>query len=225
MIVAIAVAVCLLVGASAALVVSRVKPTTAGATPAHAAAHLDVMSTAPAPGASSVALDSAVSVHFTTALAPESPAPTLSPSVPGTWVRSGPDTLAFNAATTLPPGTAITVTVPGGPSGIEGAAGQRLSDALHVSFTTSPMSTLRLQQLLAQLDYLPVAFTPADPAPVVANQMAVAQLGTFTWRWSTLPGAFMALWSPGETNVVTQGAIMTFEERSAGRRRRRTDQQ
>jgi lipoprotein-anchoring transpeptidase ErfK/SrfK len=76
------------------------------------------------------------------------------------------------------------------------------------------MSTLRLQQLLAQLDYLPVSFTPADPAPVAANQMAVAQLGTFSWRWSTLPGAFMSLWSPGQTNVVTQGAIMTFESQN-----------
>jgi hypothetical protein len=213
-IVAIVIAVCLLVGASTALIVSRVKPTTAGATPAHAKAHLEVMSTAPAPGATSVALDAAVSVRFTTAVSSDSPAPTLSPAVPGTWVRSGPDTLAFDATSTLPPGTAITVTVPGGSSGIEGADGQRLADGLHVSFTTSPMSTLRLQQLLAQLDYLPVSFTPADPAPVAANQMAVAQLGTFSWRWSTLPGAFMSLWSPGQTNVVTQGAIMTFESQN-----------
>jgi hypothetical protein len=29
-----------------------------------------------------------------------------------------------------------------------------------------------------------------------------------------LPGAFMSLWSPGQTNVVTQGAIMTFESQN-----------
>src|ERR1700691_5087084 len=128
MIVAIVVAVCLLLGASTALVLSKVKPTKAGATPAHAKTHLDVMSTAPAPGATSVALDAAVSVHFTTAVSADSPAPTLSPTVPGTWVRSGPDTLAFDASTTLPPGTAMTVTVPGGAAGIKGAEGQHLSD-------------------------------------------------------------------------------------------------
>jgi peptidoglycan hydrolase-like protein with peptidoglycan-binding domain len=210
-IVAIVVAACLLVGASTALLVTRVKPSPAGATPSHAKAHLDVMSTEPAPGATSVALDSAVSVHFTTALASDTPSPTLSPAIPGTWVQSGPDTLAFDATGTLPPGSSVTVTVPSGPDGIEGSSGQRLSQSLRLSFTTAPMSTLRLQQLLAQLGYLPVSFTPADPAPVPANQMAVAQLGTFSWRWSTLPGAFMALWSPGEPNVVTQGAIMTFE--------------
>jgi hypothetical protein len=210
--VGIVAVVCLLVAASTALVLSRVKPSSAGATtPDHSKVHLAVVSTAPAPGAAGVALDAAVSVHFTTALNAQSPTPTLSPTVAGTWVESGPDTLAFNASSPLPPGATMTVTVPSGSTGIEGARGQRLSTPLHLSFTTSPMSTLRLQQLLAQLDFLPVSFTPADPTPVAANQMAVAQLGTFTWRWNTLPGAFMALWSPGESNIVTDGAIMTFE--------------
>jgi len=210
-IVAIVVAACLLVGASTALLVSRVKPSTASATPAHGKVHLDVVSTDPAPGATSVPLDAAVSVNFTTALSADSPLPTLSPAVPGTWVQSGPDTLSFEATGTLPPGASMTVTVPGGPVGIEGSRGQRLAQPLHLAFTTAPLSMLRLQQILAQLGFLPVSFTPADPAPVAANEMAVAQLGTFSWRWSTLPSSFMALWSPGENNVVTQGAIMTFE--------------
>ncbi len=215
MIVAIVIVVCVLAGASAALVVTRVKPSSASATPSPATlrskAPLDVMSTDPAPGATSVPLDSAVSVRFTTALSDDSPMPTLSPAVPGSWVRSGPDTLGFEATGTLPPGTAITVTVPSGATGIEGSGSQRLGQSLHLTFTTEPMSTLRLQQLLAQLDYLPVSFTPADPAPVAPKEMAVAQLGTFSWRWNTLPGSFMALWSPGQNSVVTEGAVMTFE--------------
>ncbi len=73
------------------------------------------------------------------------------------------------------------------------------------------MSTLRLQQLLATLDFLPVSFTPADPASVAPDEAATAQLGSFAWRWTTMPGSFMALWSPGEPNVITQGAVMTFE--------------
>ncbi len=209
-VVAIVIAVVLLVGASAALVVSKVGTTTASATTPRKA-HLAVVSTSPAPGATSVTLDSAVSVHFTTQLADDSPLPTITPAVPGTWVHSAPDTLAFEATATLLPGTTETVTVPGGSSGIEGSLGQRLDQSLHETFTTSPVSTLRMQQLLAQLGFLPVSFTPADPAPVPPNELAVAQLGTFSWRWSTLPGSFMALWSPGQSNVVTQGAIMTFE--------------
>jgi peptidoglycan hydrolase-like protein with peptidoglycan-binding domain len=212
-IVAVTIAAVLLVGASAALVVSKVGSNVANATtpPVHSTAHLDIVSTTPAPGASAVALDAPVSVHFTTALADDSPLPSLSPVIPGTWIQSAPGTLAFEAEGTLPPGTSETLTVPGGATGIKGSLGQHLSQSLTVTFSTAAMSTLRLQQLLAQLDYLPVAFTPADPAPVAPNEIAVDQLGTFSWRWNTLPGAFMALWSPGTPNVVTEGAIMTFE--------------
>jgi peptidoglycan hydrolase-like protein with peptidoglycan-binding domain len=73
------------------------------------------------------------------------------------------------------------------------------------------MTTLRLQQLLAQLGYLPVSFTPASSAPAAADDIAMAQLGTFSWRWNTLPSSFMAMWAPGEPNVITEGAVMTFE--------------
>src|SRR5580704_18429805 len=92
MIIAIVVAVCLLGGASAALVVSKVGPSSASATPtaARGKTHLEVMATDPAPGATSVALDAAVSIHFTTSLAADTPVPTLSPAVAGTWVESGP---------------------------------------------------------------------------------------------------------------------------------------
>jgi len=213
LVVAIVVAVCLLLGASGALIVTKLRPSTASATAGgpRSTTRLAVMSTTPVPDATDVALDAAVSVHFTTTLSDDTPVPTLSPAVPGQWVRSGPDTLAFDADTTLPPGSSFTLSVPDGATGIEGARDQRLARAVHVSFTTAPMSTLRLQQLLAELGYLPVSFTPADPAPVASSDMAVAQLGTFSWRFDSLPGSFMALWSPGQDTVVTEGAIMTFE--------------
>jgi hypothetical protein len=213
-IVSIVVVAVLLVGVSTALVVSRVGTTKASATTAaksNSHRPLSVMSTNPAPAAAAVALDAPISIHFTVALADDSPPPTLVPLVPGTWVQSRPGTLAFDATGTLAPGVTETLTVPGGPTGIEGAQGQRLSQSLHVMFTTAAMSTLRVQQLLAQLGFLPVSFTPAGTTALPPNEIGVAQLGTFSWRWSTLPGSFMALWSPGENNIVTQGAIMSFE--------------
>ncbi|HTT86498.1 MAG TPA: L,D-transpeptidase family protein [Acidimicrobiales bacterium] len=211
LVVAIVVTLCLLLGASAALIVTKVRPGSASATPPHADARLTVVATTPAPHAAGVALDASLSVQVTTPLAAGSPLPTLRPAVAGSWIHSGPETLSFEATQALPPGTAMTLTVPGGPSGIEGRRGQRLPQPLHVGFTTAPLSTLRLQQLLAELGYLPVSFAPADPTPVPANEMAVAQLGTFSWRWHTLPGSFMALWAPGESNVMTRGAVMAFE--------------
>ncbi len=73
------------------------------------------------------------------------------------------------------------------------------------------MSMLRTQQLLGSLGYLPLAFTPADPSSDAPNDAATPQVGTFTWRWTTMPGYFMAMWSPGQANTITLGAVMTFE--------------
>jgi hypothetical protein len=208
---AIVAVVCLLVAASTALVVSRVRPGTASAASPKRVA-LSVVTTTPAANTSGVALDADISVQVTAPLAADSPLPTIKPAVAGTWVRSAPTTLLFESTQSFPPDSSMTLTVPGGAAGIEGTRGQHLARPLQVGFTTAPMSTLRLQQLLAELDYLPVSFTPSNPAPVPANQMAVAQLGTFSWRWNTLPSSFMALWSPGQLSVMTTGAVMAFED-------------
>ena len=207
----VAVAAIVLAGASA-LVVTRVDHTTAAVADTVAPPPpLSVVSTTPSSDSSGVPSDAAVGVQFSQPLAPDSPTPTLVPPVPGTWVRSGVATMAFESASPLPPGSTVTVSVPGGDSGVRGARGQHLASSMSTSFTVAPMSTLRLQQLLAGLGYLPVAFTPSDTTPLASNEVATAQLGTFSWRWTTMPGNFMALWSPGQPNVVTQGAIMAFE--------------
>ncbi len=208
---AVVVALCALAAASTALVVTRVSPTPAAATPTASPGRLSVVASQPAPNATDVPSDSAVSVQFTVALAPDSPVPTLSPDVPGSWVQTSPDVLAFDATAPLAPGATLSMTVPGGPSGIEGSQGQRLDAPLTTHFTVSPMTMLRTQQLLAALGYLPLTFTPADPASVSPNEAATPQVGSFAWRWSTMPSYFMALWSPGEANTITQGAVMTFE--------------
>lgn len=55
-------------------------------------------------------------------------------------------------------------------------------------------STLRLQQLLARLGYLPVSW----------------RSGAFTWH-SGYPRALNGFWHPGQPNLITTGAIMAFE--------------
>ncbi|HUY23432.1 MAG TPA: L,D-transpeptidase family protein [Acidimicrobiales bacterium] len=197
--------------ATTALVVTKVSPSKASADPTTPAGRLDIMSTVPAPDAAGVPSDTPVSVHFTVALAADTPVPSIVPPVAGSWVQTSPQTLAFDAAAPLPPGAALSVSVPGGPDGVKGSRGQRLAEPLTTHFTVASMSTLRLQQLLADLGYLPLTFTPADPAAVTPNEEAVPQLGSFAWRWDTMPGTFTSLWSPGEPNVVTQGAVMAFE--------------
>jgi hypothetical protein len=39
-----------------------------------------------------------------------------------------------------------------------------------------------------------------------------APRGNFTWRYPQTPGSLQALWKPGSWNVITEGAVMRFEE-------------
>jgi peptidoglycan hydrolase-like protein with peptidoglycan-binding domain len=211
MIAAVVVALCALAAASTALVGTRSHPSSASATPTAAPERLSVVTSLPAPQSTNVPSDTGVSVTFTVALAPTTPVPTLTPSVPGSWIQTAPNTLAFNATAPLPPGSTVSVSVPGGADGVAGSAGQRLAAPLTTQFTVAPMPTLRVQQLLAALGYLPLSFTPADPASAAPAEAATPQLGSFAWKWPTMPSSFASLWSPGNPNVITQGAVMEFE--------------
>jgi hypothetical protein len=57
-------------------------------------------------------------------------------------------------------------------------------------------SPLGQEELLAGLGYLPLSWSP--------------QLG-FRWRWPNIPPQLAALWSPGQSNMILEGAIWAFE--------------
>jgi hypothetical protein len=169
---------------------------------------LSVVSTSPT--GSSVAGGSTISVQFSTDLAPGSPMPTLAPAVAGTWSVLSPSLLQYQATGPLVPGATETISVPGGSGGVLGARGQHLPANVTSSFTVAQGSILRLQQLLAELGYLPLTFTAA--APVTSpSQEGNDQVGTFSWRWTNQPSSLTSLWTPGTDNVITQGAVMNFE--------------
>lgn len=180
----------------------------ASATPTNLPPALTVSSLSPT--GSNVSPGSTIAVRFSTALAPHSPRPMLSPALAGSWAALSPSLLQFQAVGPLVPGTTETITVPGGASGVLGAAGQHLAQSVTSQFTVAPGSVLRLQQLLAQLDYLPLSFTPTSPL-TSPSQEANDQAGSFAWRWPNLPMSLLTLWAPGTNNVITQGAVMNFE--------------
>jgi lipoprotein-anchoring transpeptidase ErfK/SrfK len=65
-------------------------------------------------------------------------------------------------------------------------------------------------QLLAQLNYLPLTFTPA-----VATSDATQQVnGTFSWAYPNLPATLSAQWRLGTDNVILRGALMAFQSQS-----------
>ncbi len=174
----------------------------------------DIVSTSPSSGATNVAPDTTITVTLSSPVGADSPWPTLSPPMLGSWQATTPTTLTFTPSGSFVPSTPVTLTIPGGKGGMVGAQGQRLASGETVQFTIAPGSELRLQQLLAELGYLPVSFTPTNPVPVPANEQALPQPGTFSWRWSTLPTSLQSLWVPGQPNVITTGAVMAFEDNS-----------
>ncbi len=78
-------------------------------------------------------------------------------------------------------------------------------------------TTLRLQQLLAVLGYLPLRFhyDGSGPGPSTANQLDAAvkaPAGNFDWRYPNTPAALRNMWAPGTFGTMTKGAIMMFED-------------
>jgi L,D-transpeptidase-like protein len=127
--------------------------------------------------------------------------PRLQPATPGKWQQIDPHTLSFE-----PTGFGF---------GLGGTVHVRLPGRT-LTWTVSPGSTLRLQEILGRLGYLPLHWRPAaDPPPTPAAEVAAAVSppdGTFTWRFAQTPVSLRTLWKPGAWNVVTQGAVMRFED-------------
>ena len=181
------VAVCaavLIVAAGGLVAVDRMHSNQASATSAAPPPALTVSSVSPT--GTGVAAGSTITVQFSTELAPNSPMPSLSPAVAGTWAVLSPSLLEYQATGPLVPGATETITVPGGASGVIGAEGQHLTQSVTSQFTVAPGSILRLQQLLAELGYLPLTFTPASPL-TSPTQEGNNQVGSFSWRWANQP--------------------------------------
>jgi peptidoglycan hydrolase-like protein with peptidoglycan-binding domain len=75
-------------------------------------------------------------------------------------------------------------------------------------------SFLRLQQLLAQEGYLPLDWTGGEIPRTKRAELAAATSapsGSFSWRYPNTPPELTKLWTPGEPNTVTRGAVMMFQ--------------
>jgi peptidoglycan hydrolase-like protein with peptidoglycan-binding domain len=172
-----------------------------------------------------------------TAVASPSPGATISPTTPITLTFSRPVSQALGH--TLPPvspttaGTWHTVSshaIQFRPTGVGYGLGAHVSVALPAGarmlgasaggtvgrWRVPAGSTVRLQQLLANLGYLPLTFTPHG-APVAATAVAQEQAaitppaGDFAWKYPNTPSALRSFWSPGANGELTRGAVMAFE--------------
>jgi L,D-transpeptidase catalytic domain len=142
--------------------------------------------------------------------------PQISPSTPGSWHETNSHTLLFvpsGAGAAL--GSQLHIQLPRAVA-VTAGRGSSLRTTNQIEWTVPPGSTLRLQQLLAQAGYLPVDWEPSDAAvartPSAQAQAAVdPPSGSFSWRYSNTPHQLQAMWTPGQTNTITKGAVMKFE--------------
>jgi lipoprotein-anchoring transpeptidase ErfK/SrfK len=166
--------------------------------------------TNPAPGAHDVAPNTPISVTFSAPVSLRKATPQLTPDISGTWVQTTATTLTYDLNSPLIPASQEVLTIPGGSSGVRGTDGATLAASHTVTFDVAPGDTLRLQQLLAGLNFLPVGFTPSGPAPAKAD-LAQDQPGTFGWRWPGLPAELTSQWTQGSVDEITKAAIEAFE--------------
>jgi peptidoglycan hydrolase-like protein with peptidoglycan-binding domain len=174
---------------------------------------LQVVSTTPPTGATNVPSTQVVKVQMSLPVSGAAGMPTFSPPVSGTWKKVGRTSISFAAAAPFIPTSTETLTIPAGDAGPRSTSGQQLAAPVTVSFTVAQASTERLQQLLAQLNYLPLSFTASGP--LSSPTMAVtAQPGTFAWRWPNTPLTLAVLWTEGAENVITKAAVENFENQN-----------
>src|ERR1035438_9188394 len=68
-------------------------------------------------------------------------------------------------------------------------------------------STIWEEQLLAELNYLPVTFTPSTSSSNPTQPTS----GTFTWKYPKLPASIQSQWRVGVAGVLLRGALMNFQ--------------
>ena len=197
----------------------------------------------PAPDSTGAASNSPVRITFDEPVAKVlgTGRPTITPSVPGSWSKSGPDALVFSPnGFGFGPDVTVTVRFPrpvflvgramappagdtkaGSAPAAQGtsivAASARAPEATTTyHFKVGPGSVLRLEEILAQLHYLPLRFVPAAhltaPASFAGEVAAMSQPlpGSFTWRWPSTPSSLKSQWVAGAPNVLLKGALMAF---------------
>ncbi len=169
----------------------------------------------PAPGAT-ITPTAPITLTFSAPIAATlgSARPKLDPPTPGSWTQTGLNTLTFHpAGEGYGIGTHVALTMPV-PTDVDVAGRARALSSL--SWQIPLGSTLRLQQLLSQLGYLPLSWQPAHgDVPRTSWAQAAAAIsppaGSFSWRYPDTPAQLQALWEPGSWTRMTQGAVMAFE--------------
>ncbi len=126
------------------------------------------------------------------------------PALRSAWVQVGPRTVQAVITGILPAATSFSVKVP---TRFQCSGSCTVSASRTVTMYSLARMTYEAQ-LLAELNYLPVKFTPANPSA----DLSQPTLGTFTWRFPNLPRSLKSQWTAGINNSILLGAVMSFQD-------------
>ena len=140
--------------------------------------------------------------------------PPVSPITQGTWHHVNDHTIVFRPEG-YGYGLDANVTI-GLPKGVSLVGSHPVGDPSWGTWKVPAGSTARLQQLLANLGYLPLRFTYSGSPPehTIAGQLVAAvktPAGSYSWRYPNTPSALRNMWAPGTFGEMTRGAIMAFQ--------------
>jgi peptidoglycan hydrolase-like protein with peptidoglycan-binding domain len=141
--------------------------------------------------------------------------PTVSPAGAGSWhtissheIRFVPTGYGYGL------GAKVTIALP---AGVRLAGATQGGSASTGTWTVPDGSTVRMQQLLAQLGYLPltVHYSGAAPANTISAQEVAAEdppAATASWQYADTPAGLKSEWDGlSNAGVMTQGALMRFQ--------------
>jgi peptidoglycan hydrolase-like protein with peptidoglycan-binding domain len=138
--------------------------------------------------------------------------PPVAPTTQGSWHQLNSHTIVFRPqGYGYGLGTQVKVELP---AAVKLVGGTDPPSADVGIWKVPPGSTVRLQQLLASLGYLPLTFS-GQSVPLTERAQETAAVkppsGTFSWRYPNTPSALRNMWKPGASGVMTRGAVMAFE--------------
>jgi L,D-transpeptidase catalytic domain len=145
-----------------------------------------------------------VRLHFSaTANVKSLPLLTVRPALATTWQQIGANEVQAVITGSIKPATNYTILLP-----------TRMTCSPTCSFTsvrphvtTVATSTTWEEQILAELNFLPVSFTPNTPQ----SDPSQPADGTFTWKYPDLPQALQSQWKVGADGAILRGALMNFQ--------------
>jgi lipoprotein-anchoring transpeptidase ErfK/SrfK len=136
--------------------------------------------------------------------------PPVSPTTQGTWHKVGSHAIVFRpAGYGYGLGAKVNVALP---SGVHLVGGQRSGSSENGTWTVPPGSTVRLQEVLSLLGYLPLNFkyhgAGVGLTPQAQEAAAVrSPKGRFSWRYANTPSWLVSDWQAGSYGELTTDGV------------------